>query len=70
MEIKEYTLSEEALVALMMTLQKSLLEQSDIVPILKGLKFAVGGEELLVLNPPVVRFGLEEEEGLEWAGND
>ena len=69
MEIKEYTLSEEALGALMMTLQKSLLEQSDIVPILKGLKFAVGGEELFVLNPPIVRFG-HEEEGLESVGSD
>jgi hypothetical protein len=37
---------------------------------LKGLKFAVGGEELLVLNPPIVRFGLEEEEGLESVGSD
>jgi len=46
-------LSNQALGALMMALQKSLLEQTDIVPILKDFDFQVDEDEcLLVLNPP------------------
>ena len=38
----------------MMALQKSLLEQSDIVPTLRGFEFKVSeGEELVVNNPPI-----------------
>lgn len=49
-------LSHQALGALMMALQKSLLEQSDIVPVLKGLDFQVNNnEELTVMNPPVFK---------------
>jgi len=54
-------LSDQALGAVMMALQKSLLEQSDIVPVLKGFNFTVQGEsqdELVVLNPPI--FKLDE----------
>ena len=44
-------LSNEALGAVMMALQKSLLEQSDIVPILKGFNFkASESGELFVMN--------------------
>ena len=56
------TLSDEALGALMMCLQKSLLEQSDIVPMLKGLDFTNVADELFVLNPPVVKFDVAEVE--------
>ena len=46
-------LSNQALGTLMMALQKSLLEQTDIVPILKGLNFVVGEKESLsITNPP------------------
>ena len=46
-------LSDQALGAIMMALQKSLLEQSDIVPVLKGLNFQLNEvEELTVLDPP------------------
>ena len=46
-------LSNQALGTLMMALQKSLLEQTDIVPILKDLNFIVGENETLnVTNPP------------------
>jgi len=49
-------LSDEAMGAVMMALQKSLLEQSDIVPILRGFNFKISESGLLyVLNPPVVR---------------
>jgi hypothetical protein len=35
----EMNLSDQALGALMMALQKSLMEQSDIVPVLQGFRF-------------------------------
>jgi hypothetical protein len=54
-------LSDEAVGAVMMALQKSLLEQSDIVPVLKGFNFKVNeGAELFVMNPPVFKLGEEE----------
>mgnify|MGYP001238629902 CR=1 FL=1 len=46
-------LSNQAMGAIMMALQKSLLEQSDIVPVLKSFDFQMSGnEELTVKNPP------------------
>ena len=51
-----YTLSSQAIGALMMALQKSLLEQSDIVPVLQGFEIQVDDtNQLVVMNPPVVR---------------
>jgi hypothetical protein len=58
-------LSDEAIAAVMMALQKSLLEQSDIVPVLKGFDFKTNEvKELFVVNPPVVKYdyGLLAEE--------
>ncbi len=49
-------LSNQALGAVMMALQESLLNQLDIVPILKGFELTEGKEGLIVLNPPTVRF--------------
>jgi hypothetical protein len=46
------TLSDQALSAVMIALQKSLMEQSDIVPVLKGFEFVCEGEDLFVKNPP------------------
>ena len=51
-------LSDQALGAVMMALQKSLLEQTDIVPVLKDFNFVVRGEsqdELVVTNPPTFK---------------
>lgn len=46
-------LSDQALSCVMVALQKSLMEQSDIVPVLKGLEFITDpNEELVVTNPP------------------
>jgi len=54
-------LSNQALSAIMVALQKSLMEQSDIVPVLKGFDFVKSDEtkrwgtkdgELVVDNPP------------------
>lgn len=56
-------LSDEALGAVMMALQKSLMEQSDIVPVLKGFDFKVNEEkELYVMNPPILKLGKDEDE--------
>jgi hypothetical protein len=38
-EVQTFELSDQALGALMMALQKSLMEQTDIVPTLKGFQF-------------------------------
>jgi hypothetical protein len=47
-------LSNQAVGALMLALQKSLMEQSDILPVLKGFMFAHSDDGLVVLNPPTV----------------
>tara|TARA_Y100001973_G_C5054038_1_gene259224 strand:- start:448 stop:669 length:222 start_codon:yes stop_codon:yes gene_type:complete len=48
-------LSNQAIGALMMALQKSLMEQSDIVPTLQEMEFVANSTgELGVTNPPVV----------------
>mgnify|MGYP003113716185 FL=1 len=60
----EMTLSEQALGSLMMALQKSLMEQSDIVPVLKGFKFRLSENGLVVMNPPIVKFDEQFEESL------
>tara|TARA_R100000005_G_scaffold96077_1_gene80510 strand:+ start:532 stop:771 length:240 start_codon:yes stop_codon:yes gene_type:complete len=58
-------LSHQALGAVMMALQKSLMEQTDIVPVLQDFTFHVNeNEELTVLNPPVFKVdqvSIEEE---------
>ena len=60
-------LSNQAMGALMMALQKSLMEQSDIVPMPQEMDFVPDPEDetqtnLLVLNPPVVSLdGLSQE---------
>jgi hypothetical protein len=58
----ELQLSDQAVGALMMALQKSLMEQSDIVPVIKGFKFKNSEAGLMVMNPPLVKFGAEEDE--------
>ena len=55
----EMTLTDQALGAVMMALQKSLLEQSDIVPVLKGFRFRLSEDGLMVMNPPLVRLAQE-----------
>ena len=48
-------LSDQAMGALMMVLQKCLMEQSDIVPMLRELDFVTSGDnELSVTNPPTL----------------
>lgn len=64
-------LSNQAMGALMLALQKCLMEQSDITEILKEFDFVTGGElqdELFVLNPPSVKVNEQEEQQskFEW----
>ena len=54
-------LSNQAVGALMMALQKSLMEQSDITETLRGFDLAINDEqELVITNPPVVEFDNED----------
>ena len=56
------TLSTQALSCIMIALQKSLMEQSDIVPVIKGFDFIVDpNDELVVTNPPQQILFKEEE---------
>ena len=58
-EKNKMKLSNQAVGALMMALQRSLMEQSDIVPVLQEMNFQVNPEdsshsELVVTNPPTI----------------
>ena len=49
-------LSDQAMGAIMMALQKSLLEQTDIVPVLKNFELELMDDGTrLVKNPPIVK---------------
>ena len=52
----ELRLSNKALGAIMLALQESLLNELDIVPILKGFEMAETEDGLIVKNPPSVRY--------------
>ena len=65
-EVSYTNLSKQAVGALMMALQKSLLEQSDIVPVLESFKIVDSPEGLVVLNPPIVKFNEETTKQLEF----
>lgn len=53
--MKDHKLSNQAVGAIMMALQKSLMEQTDIVPVLRGFEIQVDDSgELVVMNPPKV----------------
>ena len=54
--MSEMKLSKQAIGAIMMALQKSLMEQTDIVPVFEDFKVKLSDEGLVVLNPPLVKF--------------
>ena len=58
-EAEDLQLSDQAVGALMMALQKSLMEQSDIVPVIKCFKLKDSEAGLMVMNPPMVKFDNE-----------
>tara|TARA_B100000902_G_C26997731_1_gene758311 strand:- start:247 stop:450 length:204 start_codon:yes stop_codon:yes gene_type:complete len=48
-------LSDQALGAIMLALQNSLMNQTDIVPTLKNFNLMLGeNEEIIILNPPTL----------------
>jgi|TARA_Y100000310_G_scaffold237259_1_gene240542 hypothetical protein len=53
-------LSNQALGAIMMALQESLMTQNDIVPVLQGFELEETNEGLIVKNPPTVRVPNDE----------
>ena len=63
---KSITLSDQALGALMLALQNSLMHQTDIVPVLKEFDFIIDDTNgLVVTNPPILRAGTDEESAPE-----
>ena len=61
---KDVRMSDQAVGAVMMALQKSLMEQTDIVPVLKSFKLVrnIETNELVVTNPPTFKLDNDEEE--------
>lgn len=61
-----HTLSSQAIAAIMMALQKSLIEQSDIVPTLEGFEIQVDDSgELVVVNPPTFEVSESKKSSIE-----
>jgi hypothetical protein len=58
-------LTNQALGAVMIALQKSLMEQSDIVPVLQGFVFTETEEGLVVENPPILEFNQDQDETVD-----
>jgi hypothetical protein len=56
-----YAFSNQACGAIMLALQKGILEQTDITDIIKGFDVRLKGEELVIANPPVIEFREETE---------
>ena len=48
-------LSNQARGAIMMALQESLMNQTDIVPVLKGFEIENSDEGLIIRNPPTIK---------------
>tara|TARA_B100001113_G_scaffold231417_1_gene190074 strand:- start:589 stop:792 length:204 start_codon:yes stop_codon:yes gene_type:complete len=61
-----HKLSSQAIGAIMMALQKSLIEQSDITPVLQGFEIQVDDSgELVVMNPPSVEVPSQQKQNIE-----
>ena len=59
-QVEELQLSNQALGSIMMALQESLMNQLDIVPILKGFELIESDIGLVVKNPPTIRISNNE----------
>jgi hypothetical protein len=57
-------LSNQAIGAIMMALQESLMHELDILPILQGWELKQTDEGLIVTNPPTVRLPHESDDDL------
>tara|TARA_R110002110_G_scaffold241279_1_gene457545 strand:+ start:148 stop:402 length:255 start_codon:yes stop_codon:yes gene_type:complete len=53
-DTKKFKLSSQAMASLMLVLQRSLLEQSDIVPVLETWELVDTPNGLVVGNPPII----------------
>jgi len=62
---EEMNMSDQAVGAVMMALQKSLMEQSDIVPVLKGFRLKLSEQGLVVMNAPIVKFDEETQKNFQ-----
>ena len=61
-----HTLSSQAIGAIMMALQKSLIEQTDIVPVLQGFEIQVDDSgELVIMNPPTFEIKEPKKQNIE-----
>ena len=58
--MQTYKFSDQALGAVMMALQESLMNQMDIVPILKSFEVVESDIGLVVKNPPTIRVSNNE----------
>ena len=59
--MKDHKLSNQAVGAIMMALQTSLMEQTDIVPVLQEFEIQVDDSgQLVVMNPPMVKAGKQK----------
>jgi hypothetical protein len=67
---QEMKLSKQAIGAIMMALQKSLMEQTDIVPVFEAFKVKQSEEGLVVINPPLVKFNEHTSEQFEAAASE
>ena len=57
-----HTLSSQAIGAIMMALQKSLIEQTDVTSVLQGFEIQVDDSgQLVVMNPPTFEVSTEEQ---------
>ncbi len=52
---KNFKLSNQAMGAIMLALQESIMHQTDIVPILQNFELKDGTQGLVIMNPPTVR---------------
>lgn len=62
-------LSDQALTCVMVALQKSLMEQTDIVPLLKSFDLSLDDGQLFVTNPPAA-MKLSNEQSSEFLGEE
>jgi len=61
-----HKLSSQAIGAIMMALQKSLMEQSDITPVLQEFKIQIDDSgELVVMNPPTFEVSESKKSSIE-----
>ena len=61
-----YTLSNQAVGAIMMALQKSLMEQSDITGVLKEFEVQIDDSgELVIMNPPMIEAKTQQKVDIE-----